>query len=191
MENREGWLTEVARRMEPLFSGWALAPYRITCGWPCRGGLAVGKRVLGECHALEASGGKVHEIFISPTMDDPVQVAGVSCHELAHVAAGVKAGHGPRFVKVCRHVGLNRDRPTSAAPDDRLTETIMRIVEAVGPYPHIAVSPVLKRSKSTTQVSLRCPSCACTVRISPSWVKRSGRPVCGCGVPFVPKEGSV
>ena len=49
--NREQWLTEVAVLAQRLFTGYHLAPYRVTCGWPCRNPLGRRVRTLGECHA--------------------------------------------------------------------------------------------------------------------------------------------
>jgi hypothetical protein len=53
--NRESWLTELAKRVHPLYKGFAMAPYRLTCGWPCRMALGRRRRAIGECHALESS----------------------------------------------------------------------------------------------------------------------------------------
>src|SRR5262245_3291211 len=119
-DNREGWLTEVASQVEPFFVGFKLDPYRVTCGWPSRNGLGRRMRRVGECHGSKSSKAGIHEIFISPLLDKPLEVAGTLCHELAHAAAGIDAAHGKDFVKVCKHVGLTRGKPTSVMPGERL-----------------------------------------------------------------------
>jgi hypothetical protein len=92
--NREAWLNELAKLAVPVFSGYQLKPYRLTCGWPSKGGMGRRSRRVGECHSLESSKGGVHEIFISPLIDESLEVGGTVLHELAHVAAGITAGHG-------------------------------------------------------------------------------------------------
>ena len=134
LHNREGWLTEVSRGMEYLFKGFSLSKYRVTCGWPCVGALSKARRV-GECHGAKSSKDGVFELFISPVLDDPLEVAGTVCHELAHVAAGIDARHGSGFVKVCRHVGLTKGKPMSASPGPYLEERLGKLLLPLGPYP--------------------------------------------------------
>lgn len=40
--------------------------------------------------------------------ESPVQLAGTTIHELAHVLAGSKAGHGREWVKACEFLGLRK-----------------------------------------------------------------------------------
>jgi hypothetical protein len=181
--NREQWLTEVALHAQRLFVGYALAPYRVTCGWPCRNPVGRKVRTLGECHALETSKGGVHELFISPLLDDPAEVAGVLTHELAHVAAGIKAAHGKGFVKVARHVGLTRGSPRSVGPGDRLEEQLAAITAKVGPYPHKAMVLQPKPAGKPTVARLEC-ECGCKATMSLKHLERYGEPTCACGQPM-------
>lgn len=179
---REEWLMEVGRAVAPLYKTFNMGPYRLTCGWPCRRGLSRKGRVLGECHPVEASADGVSEIFISPTIADPIEVSGVVCHELAHVAAGTKAGHKGQFITVCKFIGLTKNKPTSAAPGERLEIRLRKIVESLGPYPHAIVSPVTRpRDKERKDVTLECPGCGCKVRMTLKWLFEAGPPTCGCG----------
>lgn len=185
---REEWLYELSRAVSPIFKGWPMMPYRLTCGWPCRNGLARKRRVVGECHALESSKGGLHEIFISPVLDEPLEVAGTVCHELAHVAAGIPAGHGKGFVKVCRHVGLTKNRPTSAMPGEILLGRLRRWVEPLGAYPHQAIAPAQRPAKPRTSVKLACTSCGCACTMGIKWIAEVGPPTCACGAPMKPAE---
>jgi hypothetical protein len=181
MGNREQWLNDLAKQVEPIFRGYKLDPYRLTCGWPCRRGLSNKQRVIGECHALESSAGGVHEIFISPTLDKPLEVAGVVCHEIAHVAAGIKAAHKGRFIQVCKHIGLTKNKPTSAAPGTELEERLQKILDRQGEYPHKALIPMAKVIiKPKSQFTLVCRECGCKVSISAKWLDEVGAPTCGC-----------
>lgn len=184
--NRESWLTEVAARAEPVFRGLKLPAYRLTCGWPHKEGLAgPGRRRLGECHASVTSTAGLHEIFVSPLLDAPLEVAGVICHEMSHVAAGIDAGHGRRFVKVCKHVGLTRGKPTSAMPGERLAEFLTGVIAKVGPYPHRRMNPVARvKQAGKKDITLACPNCGCKVRMTIRWLAEAGSPKCGCGTLF-------
>jgi hypothetical protein len=140
-----------------------------------QGGIARRRKVVGECHALESSKAGVHEIFISPALDQPLEVAGTVCHEMAHVAAGIKAGHGQGYRKVCKSVDLTKGSPTNASPGPVLTERLHRIVESLGDYPHMALVPVVKLVKRPkTAVTLACLNCGCRVRISLKWLDEVG-----------------
>lgn len=184
--NREAWLTELAKLVEPCFAGIALKPYRLTCGWPCRNALGARQRRVGECHSAVTSKGGYHELFVSPLIEDPLEVAGVVAHEMAHVAAGVPAGHGRGFVKVCRHIGLTEGKPTTAMPGSDLKKKLKAMLRGLGPYPHSAIVPVVKpKLTKKTDVSLVCPECACKVRMSIKNLDRCGAPRCGCGHPGV------
>lgn len=182
--NREGWLTEVAKQLEPCFKGFVIKPYRVTCGWPSRFALSHRARRVGECHAVETSTAGLFEVFVSPVLEDSLEVAGTVAHEMAHIVAGTEAGHGPKFNKVCWHVGLTKGKPTSVMPGKALNTHIQEIITKLGPYPHKAMKP-----KSTIvplkpkPIKLTC-ECGCSVTISQEWLERAGPPICGCGVTF-------
>jgi hypothetical protein len=182
--NREGWLTELARLIEPLFRPCKLPAYRVTCGWPCIGGTRQHSTRVGECHSEISSLGGYLELFISPLLHRPEEVTGVLCHELAHVAAGVKAAHGSRFIKVCRHVGLTKGKPGQVMPGERLAQRLLRLTTSLGAYPHLGMRLTggkAKPPKPATSTTLECTGCGCKFRISNKWLSASGFPTCGCG----------
>jgi hypothetical protein len=180
--NREQWLTELGEAVRHLYSNFNLKPFRLTCGWPCINPLGRKVRRIGECHPIESSPGGFHEIFISPLVGESIEVAGVACHELGHVAAGTDQGHKGLFLKVCREVGLTKNKPTQAMPGERLTRLLEKVIGQLGPYPHKPMQPFTKRKeRSNTDLTLTCVECGCKVRISIKWAAKSGLPVCGCG----------
>ena len=180
--NREGWLTEVARQIEPYFRQLKISPYRLTCGWPCKKAISKNRRV-GECHSSRVSAGGIHEIFISPVLEKPLEVAGTVCHEMAHVVAGIEAGHGKGFIKVCKYVGLV-GKPTQALPGKVLGDAIAKIVDKVGIYPHQAITVAAKTViRAPSQTKLVCP-CGCSVVMGLKWLEEAGVPTCGCGMQF-------
>lgn len=184
--NREGWLTELSSRIQDVFKGFNLAPYRLTCGWPCRNGLGRRTRTVGECHYAQP--GKYNEIFISPLLSDSLEVAGTALHEMAHVAAGPGSRHGPKYVRVARHVGLTKGKPANAMPGDLLNDKLRRVIESLGPYPHKGMFPVVEKveKKASAVTPLQCKACGCTVTISFKWLGASGAPTCGCGGEMFP-----
>lgn len=157
MMNREAWLTELAFLIEKeVFCNYTLAPYRIACGFPSKGGAWRHGRRVGECHSLGSSQGNVHEIFISPVLANPLTVAGTVTHEMAHVAAGVAANHGKDFVRVCEHIGLTRGKPAGLMPGPELTEKLSQLLRRLPNYPHQALMPVLRAAQRP-----RLPAGAC------------------------------
>lgn len=182
--NRESWLTELAKQIVPLFKGFKIDPWRITCGWPSVNGMGTKTRRVGECHGPKSSKGKIFELFISPTLEKPGEVAGTVAHELAHVAAGIDAAHGKFFKRVCHQVGLTKGKPTQAMPGERLASILAGFAEKLGAYPHSAIVPDLKTSNPSSTLSLEC-ECGCRVSMGRKWADEVGYPVCACGKPFV------
>ena len=106
---REQWLLKLAEGLEKtVFSDAAaeLPKYRVTCGFPSKGGLAAKKRTIGQCWSPKASNDHTTEIIISITQDEPMTVAGVLAHEMVHAAVGTEAGHGPIFRRLALAIGL-------------------------------------------------------------------------------------
>ncbi len=187
--NREAWLTELAKRVEPLFRGFAFKPYRVTCGWPCRSALSGRNRRTGECHYPQVGRDGFHEIFISPTLEEAAEVAGTLTHELAHVIAGHEAAHGKGFVRVCRHVGLTKGKPQCVQPGEQLASELERMTTAVGKYPHVAIKPQAKPKKPPSSIGLVCPECECKITMGKTALDEFGAPTCACGTMFTTKGG--
>lgn len=182
--NREAWLTQVADLCLPLFKGFKVGKFRVTCGWPCSKALSSTRRAIGECHGPKSSSDGTSELFISPLLAEPVKVAGVIVHEMAHVATGVAAAHGAGFVKVCRHVGLTKGKPTSAMPGEKLEDKLRELTSKVGAYPHAAMNPVVNRVKKASSVTVLVCQCQCRITMSNKMLAEHGAPTCSCGGQF-------
>jgi len=181
--NREDWLTEVARRLEPMFrrKGYYSKAYRVTCGWPCTRAVSTSRRRVGECHPPERSDGNVYEVFVSPTVADSVEVAGIVCHELIHASVGVECGHEGAFRLACKHLEM-KGKPTQAVPGGKMLAEVERIVRELGVYPHYKVEvPRRAAARQEPPVRLECAKCGCRVTISRKWLADAGHPTCGCG----------
>lgn len=186
--NRESWLTEISLQVRPLFKGFRMPVYRLTCGWPSRNAVGGGSIRLGECHGPKDDKTGIYDIFVSPLLDDSLEVAGTVMHEMAHVVAGIPAGHKGLFVTLCKHVGLTKGKPTVAMPGVLLNEKLQRIIEIQGKYPHTKIQLVAKQVKPSSNIALVCTECGCKFSIASKWIEQSGMPTCGCGSPMSEKE---
>jgi hypothetical protein len=169
--NREAWLTELVVRLRPMFEGVG-APIpvetRIACGWPSRSATSSRRRRIGECWHEDCSADKSREVFISPTLADPVEVAGVVVHELVHASG--QSGHGAGFGKVARKLGLTGAMAATTIGDE-LRPVLAALTDEIGPYPHAALTPVARDKKQTTRLlKVACQSCGYTARITAKWL---------------------
>jgi hypothetical protein len=107
--NREQWLNECIKQLRPEFEQLAHPlpeKIRASCSWPSKSGLAAKKRRIGEAWSSKNSADQSCEVFISPVLKEPVEVAATLVHELAHCAVGVETGHKGKFPKLAKALGL-------------------------------------------------------------------------------------
>lgn len=157
--NREEWLGVAVQELEPLFTrnGYQMPEkIKVSCGWGA-GSRGTSKKILGQCWSPEASAGGNHEIFIAPSVDEPVKALGVLIHELIHAVVGVKAGHGGPFKKACSRIGLE-GKATQALPGKALNDWIAAVLlPKLGNYPHDALNDAARKKQTTRMVKLVCP----------------------------------
>lgn len=187
--NREEWLGVAVEMMEPLFTrhGYQMPDkIKVSCGWGA-GSRGTSKKILGQCWAPEASAGGNHEIFIAPSVDEPVKALGVLIHELVHAVVGVKLKHGRPFKAACDKLGLE-GKATQALPGAELNRWITSdLLPRLGSYPHDALTDAARPDKQTTRmIKLVCPVMKdekgdpYMVRMTRKWLKM-GAPVSPLG----------
>lgn len=184
--NREEWLTAAVQKLRPIFlgHGYTIPELRVSVGWPSSGGLAKKKRTIGQCFfGCSAADGKP-QIFISPLLDadvcSPQGVLATLVHEVAHVAAGSDAKHGPKFVKVMKKLGLE-GKPTATVAGEDLIIRMKQILEELGPFDHSAIVPVKENKPQTTRMKkVECEDCGYVARTVKKWLDASGPPLCPC-----------
>lgn len=204
MITREEYVTRFAdmlmmRKLGPagldseLESGAPLST-KIMCsvGWPDKGG-AIKKergRVLAQCWSPRLNREGRVEIFINPTLEDPVDIGASLLHELLHGSVGQAEGHGPKFEEACRRVGLSGP-PEATKPSEGLIAELKAMAEELGPNPHVAMEYEYKPN-AMTLVKLECGNAECprkgySVRVTQAALAEDGAPYCAvCDTKLVP-----
>lgn len=166
---REDWLQKAMEHMiDSVFHDFDVPTnIKVSCGFA-----GVGKpkkeagfkvHVLGVCCPSEFSTGGFTEIFIDPVVDESSRVLDILVHEMIHGILGSGKGHGKEFKKIALAVGLE-GKMTSTVASDKLKETLDKIVEQLGQYPHKAYQliPAEKeddgeeKQKPDKIINLRC-----------------------------------
>jgi len=174
--NREGWLQEAVKLLQPRFKQAELPcpDVRVSCGFPSVGALSPKKRRIGECwDGLMSKDGKP-QLFISPLLVETGGAQGVLAtlvHEMVHAAIGCKAGHGPKFVRAMKKMGLE-GKPTATTAGEALQSNFPTILSAIAlDYPHSELILVKERKVQTTRMhKCECDECGYTVRLAQKWL---------------------
>lgn len=184
---REEWLNAMTTSLRPLFAaaGYPLpAGVRVSCGWPSSRGLATPtskSRTIGQCWPAECSADGTREIFVSPVVADPGDVAAVLVHELVH-AALQESGHKGPFRRAALAVGLT-GKMTETVAGPELAERLNALAKKIGPYPHATLDRSGQPKQGTRMIKLLCPECGYNVRTTRQWIDQ-GLPTCPCGEEF-------
>jgi hypothetical protein len=178
-QTREEWLTAaVAILSRSVFtpSNHVVPPVKVSCSWP--GGGSARKRI-GECWSTKASEAGVNEVFISPTLSDPINVLDVLTHELCHAVDDCAHGHRKPFVAIANSVGLV-GKPTQARAGADLLVMLNSISAQLGPYPHSRLNLSMRNKQSTRLLKLSCEDCGAVWRMAATWAdKVAACPCCG------------
>ncbi len=140
VQTREQWLERAAAMIrESLIPQLQGHRCRVSCGWPHKATVARTARRVGECWYPEHSDDRTsHNLFISPALQDPVEVLDTLAHELIHVATGPNVGHKGQFVKIAKAIGFKAPW-TSTPATPRLIERLNGLLVNLGPYTHAAI----------------------------------------------------
>lgn len=177
-KNREKWLLIATSKLRNgLFKqhGADVPPVKLSVGIPSRS-----KRAIGQHWIPAASDDKLGSVFISPVLDDALEVLAVLVHELVHASVKV-TGHGPAFKKLALKVGLEgKMRSTTAGPE--LIKYLKKMLEELTPYPHKKLNmkhdPVKKQT--TRNLKMQCSECGYISRSSKSFIELFGPVICPC-----------
>lgn len=183
---REQWLSHAAELInemvfgykspeEPGLYGRDLSDLKISCGFPL--GSRGSATKLGQCLDSSTSESGMTEIYISPAINDSVQVLGTLHHELLHYVVGVNNGHNRHFRRAMLLTGL-RGKPTSTYPNSGTLLKYTEIHSMLGDYPHSKVTIPERGSVGSNLIKVYCFDCGYTARTTKKWIDKYGSPWC-------------
>lgn len=149
-----------------------MSNFHISCGWPSRGALSMKKPVIGQCWDGYISEDGTAQLFISPRIGQPVEVAATVAHELVHNNVGNKCGHRGQFPVVAYNIGL-MGKPTQTVAGPEFKAFIDPIVKKLGAYPHAIMTPSTTFKTQTTRlIKCHCEECGFPVRATKKWLEK-------------------
>lgn len=179
-QTREQYLTAAVKLITPLLTraGADVPPIRVSVGWP--GGRRARASVIGQCWAPTSAADGVQQVYISPTLADPVDVLAVLAHELCHAADRCEHGHRGPFGRYARAIGLEGPLPATV-PGEQLRATLADISRQLGAYPHAALRTAAASAhpkQTTRMIKMTCPMCGYVARTSRRWLDSAGPVIC-------------
>jgi hypothetical protein len=156
--SRENWLLAAIEVLRPLFSkhGHEIpAQILVSCGFASTG---TRSHHIGQCWSRRSSANGLNQIFISPVLQDPVEVLDTLVHELVHAVDDCQHKHGPAFKKIALSLGLKGPmRSADAGPE--LRKKLEILSQTLGPYPHGQLKVTHRRVVSKSRPRAKCPEC--------------------------------
>ena len=171
---REEWLQIALVKVTPIFNekGYQVPKVKVSCGFASTGN----KRHIGQCWPTCSSQASVNEIFISPGLDDPVDVMDTLVHELVHAVDDCKNGHGAEFKKIALAVGLE-GKMRQASAGARLKERLIHMARELEPYPHVKLSFNRNKRAYKPGPKAKCKICGYQIGVPKKWL-HYGPPKC-------------
>lgn len=178
---REEWLQKAialctTHKFKP--AGFKVPQLRVSVGLPYGRG---SKKAIGQHWHPKASEDRLGAIFISPTINDSVQVLGTLVHEIVHGVVGNEAKHGKLFRDCAVAVGLEGKMTHTTAGKDLIKYFNKRIIKKLGKYPHsrLDVNGAGRPDKkqTTRMIKMEC-ECGYKCRASLTAIIENGPVIC-------------
>ena len=179
---REQWLNNAVTSVRGIFhaNGFPIPDHiRVSCGFPLSRARSLYRNV-GVHFPPSLSDDATHQIFISPVLDDSVEVLGVLVHELTHAVTG--SSHGTEFKHCARKVWLEGSL-TQTKVGAQFRSNFAPILESLGIYPHAKLNVASSYKVQGTRMikatchedngSLTGGECGYTIRLSNKWAINS------------------
>ena len=139
--------------------------------WRASVGFPSGKpsKVIAQCWVSAASDAGINEIFVTPTIDNTMDILDALTHELVHQSDDCASGHKGHFARVARLVGLE-GKLTATHAGPKLQARLQQIIDVLGEIPHAKITPSKSGVKKQTSrmIKFACPSCEFNYRITRS-----------------------
>jgi len=181
---REEYLNQGVEVLRPIFEvmGSPLpSNIRVTCGLP-----STFKRsgTLGECFPDTDSGDNHFEVFISPTIADPVRVFEVLVQQLCRTTSGAMSYKSNAYVSLLIKMGLTvTGKYHEVTGDASFATKYVDLISELGDYPHAELKLAVHAKQSTRMLKATCdcegsdPKQQYTVRLTQKWALK-GMPIC-------------
>ncbi len=145
----------------------------VSCGFASTG---TRSHHIGQCWSRRSSTDGRNQIFISPSLFDPVEVLDTLTHELVHAVDDCQHKHGREFKKIALSLGLSGPmRSASAGPE--LKKTLENIAQKLGKYPHGGLRVVHRKAVARARARAKCPECGFQVPMYRKFLAY-GPPIC-------------
>lgn len=146
--------------------------WQVACGWPSARAVSHTRKRIGECWDSNAcSDGATNHIFISPALDQPLEVLETLAHELIHMIVGGACKHKGLFRTVAKRIGLEGPM-TATHAGDALRSQLEEIGLGLGAYPHASLNYTKHHKPQSTRLikveALTC--CGYVARVTRSWL---------------------
>jgi hypothetical protein len=171
---REEWLQIAVEKVTPIFNekGYQVPMVKVSCGFASTGK----DKHIGQCWSSYTSEAKVNEIFISPGLDDAVNVLDTLIHELVHAVDDCKHGHGKEFKKIALSVGLE-GKMRQASAGKKLRERLVIMANELVQYPHVKLNFYKNKRIYKPSPKARCKECGYQIIVPKKWLNY-GAPSC-------------
>jgi hypothetical protein len=165
---REDWLMAALPKIKDLLISAPDFPTPLfSIGLPHVRSLSAKQRAIGECWSTRCTDTGQATIFISPTLESPVEILAVLMHETIHAALNNKGGHRGRFAEIAKASGLLPPM-TATTPGPDLLLRLHAIAADLGDMPHARLNATeieRERKKQTTRQRLyECANCGQKIR---------------------------
>lgn len=175
-KTREDWLLAAVEQIRPIF---ALKRHQIpldcqvSCGFASTG---TRSHHIGQCWSKSSTANETNQIFISPTLGEPVEVLDTLVHELVHAVDDCQHKHGKEFKKIALSLGMvGPMRSAEAGPE--LKAKLIEISKTLGPYPHGKLKVTHRKVISRSRPRAKCPDCGFQVPMLKRFLAY-GAPIC-------------
>jgi len=150
---REDWLYKANEKLIPYIQQHTtlLIPrFYLSVGFP------KGKYV-GQCWSGKLSEDGLPHIFISPTVDDPIDVLSILGHEIIHTVLP-NAGHRVEFSQLAAKCGYIKPW-TGHVINNRYKAYLEEVAKELGEYKHSKLSVPIRGSKGSRLRKYVCSTC--------------------------------
>lgn len=173
---REAYLSEAVQlildeKIMPCAEALALnlpkPPVRVSVGFPKH---TRSKSVIAQCFVRRVSTDGFNEIFVTPELDDPIEVLDAVVHECVHAYDDCDSGHKGTFARLARKVGLE-GKLTATHAGAELRGYLQSLVDLLGDYPHHRMDVDIAHKKGGTRMlKIECSECGFVARTSQKWI---------------------